>query len=99
MPPVARQGIDNCDGAFPGVPAPGASGSPNVNVNGRQVMRQGDPFTPHAYVIDPFTIHGRVVVSGSSTVNINGKQAARIGDPLSCGAHIAQGSPNVNVGG
>ncbi len=99
MPPVARRSLDICDGACPGVPAPALAGSPDVNVNGQQVMRVGDPFTPHEYLIPPFLIHGRVVSAGSSTVNVNGRPAARQGDPLSCGANIATGSPNVNVGG
>ena len=102
MPAPARMGIDNCDGVCSDglhIPSPGQSGSPNVNVNGIPVMRQTDPFVPHVHIGPPGDVHGRVVAAGSSTVNVNGLQVARIGDPLSCGAHIAQGSSNVNIGG
>ena len=42
---------------------------------------------------------GRVGAQGSQTVFINGKQAGRIGDPVSCGSVVAEGSPNVYIGG
>ena len=90
MPEAARKTVDSCDGSCGFPPAPAQSGSPNVNINGNQAMRLGDPFQPHP--------HTRVVAAGSSTVNINGKAAARKGDPLTCGANIATGSPNVNIG-
>ena len=43
--------------------------------------------------------HTGTIASGSGSVFINGKSAGRIGDNVSCGGAVAQGSPNVIVGG
>ena len=97
--PAARQSIDVCDGGCISNPSVAGTGSPNVYVNGMNVMRLGDPFTPHTRLIEPFDTHGRSIVSASTTVNANGQGVARQGDGLSCGANNATGSPNVFVGG
>lgn len=96
MPAVTRLG-DTCTGhgAFP--PRPSTSGSPNVNVNGIPVHRQGDSWAVHC---DPSpSCHGSVLDSGSSTVKVNGKDMGRVGDPVACGSSVATGSNNVFAGG
>jgi len=54
-------------------------GSLNVNINGFQAARQGDP------IICPFH-GGAVITKGSATVFINGLPAARMLDITGCGA-------------
>ena len=39
------------------------------------------------------------LVSGSPDVFINGRAAGRVGDSVSCGGSVAEGSPNVFIGG
>lgn len=39
------------------------------------------------------------LVSASGDVFINGRPAARIGDSVSCGGSVAEGSPDVFIGG
>ncbi|WP_423754269.1 PAAR domain-containing protein [Acidaminococcus massiliensis] len=40
-----------------------------------------------------------MINSGSNSVLINGKGAGRVGDSVSCGGSVAQGSPDVFIGG
>ena len=68
-------------------------GSPNVYVNSKKAVRQGDT-----------TGCGDAAVGKSSTVKINGKGVHRVGDSTSGhGSWVpnasAQGSGNVNAGG
>lgn len=95
MPAATRLG-DECTGhgCFP--PRPNDEASPNVFINGIAAHRQGDHWVTHC--CGP-SCHDSNLASGSSTVFVNGKQAARIGDPVACGSAIAQGSPNVFIGG
>ncbi|MBQ9365062.1 MAG: PAAR domain-containing protein [Schwartzia sp.] len=74
-----------------------ASGSPDVNINGRGAGRVGDSYAAHGCPAHP--PHTGVIASGSGTVFINGRQAGRIGDPVSCGGNAAVGSGNVFIGG
>ena len=74
-----------------------ASASPNVLVNGKGAGRVGDAYVPHSCPVHG--LHTGTIASGSGSVFINGKSAGRIGDNVSCGGAVAQGSPNVIVGG
>lgn len=71
--------------------------SSNVFINGKGAGRVGDSYAAHGCIIHPS--HSGVVASGSRSVFINGQPAARIGDPVSCGGTVAEGSPNVYIGG
>lgn len=76
-------------GCFP--PRPSASASPNVFVNGLNIVRYSDGMMPHCC---NKKCHGGTHVGGSS-VFVNGKPLQRIGHPISCGSTCAQGSTNV----
>lgn len=95
MPAVTRLG-DSCTGhgAFP--PRPSTSASPNVNVNGIPVHRQGDSWAVHCNPTP--SCHGSALAAGSGTVNVNGKGIGRVGDPVACGSSVAAGSGNVFAG-
>lgn len=95
--PQATRLNDNCTGHDACPPRPLIEGSPNVFTNGRNQGRVGDSYTLHGCIEHP--PHGGVIASGSKTVFVNGKQAGRIGDPVSCGSSVAEGSPNVIIGG
>lgn len=74
-----------------------ASGSADVFINGKAAGRVGDPYNPHG--CDVHAPHSGVIASGSGSVFINGIPAGRIGDSVSCGGSVAEGSPDVIVGG
>lgn len=74
-----------------------AAGSPTVFINGQAAGRVGDPYNSHG--CRTHATHTPTISGGSSTVFINGKAAGRVGDPVSCGGAVAQGSPNVVIGG
>ena len=74
-----------------------ANASHNVLVNGKGAGRVGDAYVPHSCPVHG--PHAGTIASGSGSVFINGKSAGRIGDNVSCGGAVAQGSPNVIVGG
>ena len=95
MPAVTRLG-DGCTGhgAFP--PRSSTSASPNVNVNGIGVHRQGDSWAVHCNPTP--SCHASELKSGSGTVNVNGKGIGRVGDPVACGSSVAAGSGNVFAG-
>lgn len=78
-------------GDFPSSKA--VSGSPNVFINGKPVIRVGDPFEEHC---DSDGIcHNGKASSGSSKVFANGKPICRIGDSIDCGSIMNGGSSNV----
>lgn len=79
-------------------PSEAIEGSPNVFINNRNAVRQGDAYAPHGCPSCPAPAHGRRLASGSATVYINGRQAGRIGDPIDCGGADMTGSPNVFIG-
>lgn len=97
MPAAARKGD-------PGVPHCSAyviaSGSGDVNINGRPAARQGDVSTSH---LRPggkkCPGHVAPIARGSSSVNINGRPAARVGDSLAGCTRVAAGSGDVIIGG
>lgn len=95
--PQATRLTDNCSGHDACPPRPLIEASPNVFVNGLNAGRVGDNYALHGCIEHP--MHGGVIASGSETVFINGKNAGRIGDPVSCGSTVAEGSPNVFIGG
>ena len=96
MPAQTRLGdVDTGHDACP--PRPLVTASPDVFVNGKGAGRVGDAYALHGCPAHP--AHSGVIASGSSTVFINGRQAGRIGDPVSCGGSVAEGSPDVFVGG
>ena len=96
MPPQTR--LDDKDTGHDACPPrPLNSGSPNVIVNGKLAGRVGDTYVPHS--CSAHAPHIGMIDRGSATVIINGKQAGRIGDPVSCGGNVAEGSPDVIVGG
>lgn len=95
MAAVARLG-DLCTGHGCWPPRPGIEASDDVFVNGIRVHRVGDGWQTHCC---DGSCHPGVVVSGSGSVFINGRSAARIADSINCGSLIAQGSPNVFIGG
>lgn len=96
MPKATRLGdMDTGHDACP--PTALVTASDNVIINGKGAGRVGDTYAPHGCVDHP--THAGSISSGSSTVFINGKPAGRVGDPVSCGGSVADGSPNVFIGG
>ena len=95
MPSAATVGSSTTghDG-YPPVTFP--SGSPNVMINGKPALRQGDGGVTHSK--PKGGTHEVIVSGGSSKVFINGKPAARAGDPCGDGDFIASGSSNVSFG-
>lgn len=94
MPPATRMG-DMCTGHGCYPSRPSVQGSPTVFVNGVALHRQGDAWASHCCS----SCHGGALARGCPTVFANGVEAGRVGDPVSCGSHVAQGSPNVFIGG
>ncbi len=96
MPKATRLGDKNTGhDACP--PTALVTASTNVFINGRGAGRVGDTYAAHDCGIHP--IHQGAISSGSSSVFINRKAAARVGDGVSCGGSVAEGSPNVIIGG
>lgn len=97
MPAITRQG-DKDTGHDACPPRPLSTGSPNVFVNGKAAGRvSADSYALHGCIVH--SPHSAVVSSGSSNTFINGFAVARVADPVSCGGSVAEGSPNVFVGG
>lgn len=93
--PVDAHGCPACPHSCVG---PALQGSPDVNVNGRPALRQGDSGV-HAVCCGP---NQWVAAKGSATVFINGAPAHRQGDTHThCGGsgQLIMGSANVLVGG
>lgn len=88
---------DNNTGHDSCAPVPLVSASPNVFINGKGAGRVGDTYAAHGCPVHPS--HSGAVASGSGSVFINGRAAARVGDPVTCGGSVAEGSPNVFIGG
>ncbi len=106
MPPMGRLGDkasaeeDNhfCPTCPHKVIGPAVQGSPDVFVNSKPALRQGDPgiHTPCCM------LNTWKAAEGSSTVFINGKSAFRMGDMTKhCGGggNLIEGSGNVTAGG
>lgn len=105
MPRVCRVGDNaNCPADSHGkdccshnVTGPATAGSPDVSINGRPVLRVGDPGV-HSSCCGPNTW---VAAQGSSTVRINGIPVMRVGDMTShCGGtgKMIEGSGDVSIG-
>jgi uncharacterized Zn-binding protein involved in type VI secretion len=94
MPAAVRLG-DRCTGHGNYNPRPTIEASPDCFVNGRGQHRQGDALAIHCNN----SCHSGTTAGGSSTSFANGKAKARVGDRVSCGGSLAQGSPDVNIGG
>ena len=105
MPAVSRVGDNaNCpsdshgkDCCSHGVTGPAVSGSPDVSVNGKPVLRIGDPGV-HSACCGPNTWN---CAAGSATVIVNNIPVVRLGDataPCGGGGNMVQGSPNVTIG-
>lgn len=95
MPGIHLLGmIDSGHGCYS--PRPNVQGSPNVNVEGIPVHRQGDLWAPHQCGPD---VHASVLAKGSATVFVNGKGCGRIGDPVACGSVTIDGAGTVFAGG
>lgn len=84
-----------CTGHGPYPPRLPAQASPDVFINGIAAIRNGDLWNAHC----AGSCHPGTNAAGSSTVFINNKNSQRMGDPVDCGSYIAQGSPNVFIGG
>lgn len=96
MPAATRLG-DNNTGHDACPPVALASASGDVFINERGAGRLNDTYASHSCKIhSPHVGH---VSNGSTTVFINGRPAARIGDSISCGGSVAEGSPDVFIGG
>ena len=95
--PAATRIGDNDTGHDACPPTALVGASPDVFVNGKALGRIGDPYAPHGCIVHP--AHTAHIASGSSTVFINGIPAGRIGDSIDCGGSVAEGSPNVFIGG
>lgn len=95
--PAARQGdagVVHCSGYTI------AQGSLNVLINGRPAARVGDPSTRHLKPSSTICFpHVARITQGSATVYINGLPAARVGCALAGCTKVAQGSPDVIIGG
>lgn len=98
MPPAHRKGdIGSGHGChFP--PTLATGGSPNVFVNGRPLMREGDSYAPHPCVVGHAPPHGRALAAGSASVFVNGKPAGRQGDAIDCGGAAQTASGDVFIG-
>ncbi len=88
---------DSCSGHGCWPPRPNNEASSDVMVNGIGPHREGDGYQEHC--CPDKRCHDGNLSKGSSSVNINGQPAARIGDPVSCGSVVAEGSPDVFIGG
>lgn len=87
-------GLGSGHSCFP--PHTNVQASPDVNVEGKPVHRQGDLWAPHQ--CGP-SVHASVLAKGSATVFVNGKGCGRIGDPVACGSVAIDGAGTVFAGG
>jgi uncharacterized Zn-binding protein involved in type VI secretion len=95
MAAVALEGAI-CSGHQCWPPRNNTGASTDVKVNGKGVIRVGDPWNIHTC---DESFHAGLVAAGSGSVFVNGRAVARIGDAINCGSIIAEGSTDVFVGG
>ena len=69
--------------------------SPDVLIDGKPVVRQGDPLASHAK--PKHAAHGRVVAGGIASVLVNGRPIAVTGSQVDC-AGVVIGSGSVEAG-
>jgi uncharacterized Zn-binding protein involved in type VI secretion len=95
---MAEADAHGCPACPHSVIGPAVQGSPDVLVNGKPALREGDPGV-HSPCCGP---NSWKAAAGSATVIINGKPAHRIGDQdQHCGGvgKLIEGSADVIVGG
>lgn len=73
--------------------------NPKVYVQGKKVVVDGDPITPHTRIREEHHTHGGRVISKTNKIYVCGVKAAQIGDPISCGDAIAESSNKVFING
>jgi uncharacterized Zn-binding protein involved in type VI secretion len=93
MPPIFRANTDFSIGHCYG-PRTCLIGSPDVLVNGKNVVRIGDNYSQTHTCNDNTHVMG-VAARGSSTVFVNNKGVHRTGDLVQCGDTAGIGSPDV----
>jgi uncharacterized Zn-binding protein involved in type VI secretion len=98
MPEAHRKGDIGSGHACHFPPTPAIGGSPDVYVNGRALMRVGDPYVPHPCAVGHAPPHPRNLAKGSSSVFVNGIPAGRKGDAINCGGEAQTASSNVYIG-
>jgi uncharacterized Zn-binding protein involved in type VI secretion len=99
MAAASRRGdLSTGHGCFPPTACISASAS-RTFINGILAQKQGSRFNSHRCGKVTHAGSQRATSSGSSTVFIEGARAVRIGDSIACGDAVAQGSPNVQIGG
>lgn len=67
-------------------------------VNGIPLHCAGHGWAPHTCPDVPET-HASVLADGWPTVYAEGRRVGYVGAPVACGSTVAEGSPNVFVGG
>jgi len=87
--------ISTGHGCFP--PKPVIQGSPNVFVEGSEVVRISDNWSVHCCPNQG--CHGSISSQGSPNVFANGLPKARVGDAISCGDSVATGASTVFING
>lgn len=80
---------DKTEGHGDAPPTTAEEASDDVFVNGKPVVRQGDPIVPHTHA---------GVYMGEGTVYVNGRPAQVVGSETSCGDKAAEGSEDVFIG-
>ena len=95
MPSVFRKGDSSVGHGYP--PMPCQTGSPNVYVNNKEVVRVQDVYGgSHSYNSSNHAVGAAGV--GSSTVFVNNLAVHRTGDAVNCGDVAGLGSPDVICG-
>ncbi|MBV7437744.1 type VI secretion system PAAR protein [Aeromonas sp. sif2416] len=67
-------------------PSPVIAASPDVFLDGKPVVRQGDTLAPHEKPNHP--PHPRTIVGGIGSVLVNGKPIAVTGTAIGCGGMV-----------
>jgi uncharacterized Zn-binding protein involved in type VI secretion len=97
MPDVSTK-VDLCRGHDACPKRPFDSFSPNVFVEGFEIVREGDRLQPHGCSKHP--PHGAVVRQGWPNVYANGLRIGFVGATVSCPSReVVTGRPSVHVGG
>ena len=93
MPGIVREGDNSTADPCGAPPRPASSFSPNVFINGKAAVREGDSWAPHNCPGQGH--HNAVSIGCSSKIFVNGKGIFRKGDSISCGSFGDICSPNV----
>ncbi len=96
MPAVSTK-VDLCQGHDACVPRAFVTFSPDITVEGFEVVRESDRL--HAHGCDKHIVHSAVVRRGWPTVYVNGQRIAYVGAPITCDSEVlATGRPSVMIG-